>query len=105
MALINLEGESAKMCTIDSRVLCFFNNMLCFLYSIHAKVGARPQLGHQRRFNLAIREVVRKQVLKWLDHGIIYPFFYSEWVSPVQVITKKTSVTMIRNDKNKLITT
>ena len=60
---------------------------------------------HQRRLNPTLQEVVKKEVLKWLDHGIIYPISDSEWVSPVQVVPKKTSITVIRNDKNELVPT
>ena len=49
--------------------------------------------------------MVRKEVLKWLDHGIIYPISDSEWVSPVQVVPKKTGITVIRNEKNELVPT
>jgi len=44
-------------------------------------------------------------VLKWLDHGIIYPISNSGWVSLVQVFLKKIGITVIRNDKNELIPT
>ena len=44
-------------------------------------------------------------MLNWLDHRTIYLIFDSEWVSPVQVVPKKTSITMIRNDKNELVPT
>ena len=43
----------------------------------------------QRRLNNAMREVVKKEVLKLLHAGIIYPVPHSEWVSPVQVVLKK----------------
>jgi len=43
-------------------------------------------------------------VLKWLDHGIIYPISDSEWVNPVQAVYKKIDITVIRNDKNELVT-
>ena len=36
-----------------------------------------------------MREVVKKEVLKLLHVGIIYPVQDSEWVSPVQVVPKK----------------
>ena len=36
-----------------------------------------------------MKEVVRKEVLKWLDTGVIYPIFDSAWVSPVQVVPKR----------------
>ena len=43
----------------------------------------------QRRLNQAMKEVVRKEVLKWLDPGIIYPISDRSWVSSVQVVPKK----------------
>jgi hypothetical protein len=43
----------------------------------------------QRRLNNAMRDVVKKEVLKLLHAGIIYPVPHSEWVSPVQVVPKK----------------
>ena len=47
-----------------------------------------------------MKEVVRKEVLKWLDVRIIYPISDSAWVSPVQVVPKKggTIVTKIENN-------
>jgi hypothetical protein len=42
-------------------------------------------------------------VLKLLQAGVIYPVSNSEWVNPVQVVPKKGRMTVIRNDKNKLI--
>jgi hypothetical protein len=50
-----------------------------------------------------MREVVKKEVLKLLQAGIIYPMPHSKWVSRVQVVPKKGGMTMVRNDKNKLI--
>jgi hypothetical protein len=38
---------------------------------------------HHRRLNNAMREVVKKEVLKLLKAGVIYPVSDSEWVSPV----------------------
>ena len=39
-----------------------------------------------------MREVVKKEVLKLLHAGIIYPVQDSEWVSPVQVVPKKGGI-------------
>ena len=50
-----------------------------------------------------MREVVKKEVLKLLHAGIIYPVPHSEWVSPVQVVPKKGGMTVVKNDKNELI--
>jgi hypothetical protein len=50
-----------------------------------------------------MREVVKKEVLKLLKAGVIYPVSDSEWVSPVQVVPKKDGLTVIRIEKNELI--
>jgi hypothetical protein len=50
-----------------------------------------------------MREVVKKELLKLIKAGVIYPISNSEWVSPVQVVPKKGGMTIIRNEKNELI--
>ena len=55
--------------------------------------------------NPTMKEVVRKEVLKWLDAGVIYPISDSSWVSPVQVVPKKGGMTVVRDVDNKLIPT
>ena len=50
-----------------------------------------------------MKEVVRKEVLKWLDVGVIYPILDSSWVSPVQVIPKKGGTIVIRTENNALL--
>ena len=50
-----------------------------------------------------MEEVVRKEVLKWLDTGVIYPISDSAWVSPVQVVSKKGGTTVIRTENNILL--
>jgi hypothetical protein len=50
-----------------------------------------------------MREVVKKEVLKLLHTGIIYPVSNSEWVSPMQVMPKKGGMTVMKNEKNELI--
>ena len=50
-----------------------------------------------------MKEVVRTEVVKLLDAGIIYSISDSSWVSPVQVVPKKSRVTVITNADNELI--
>ena len=38
-----------------------------------------------------------------MQAGIIYPISDSQWVSPVQVVPKKTGLTVIKNEKEELI--
>ena len=46
-----------------------------------------------------MQEVVRVEVVKLLQGGIIYPISDSTWVSPTQVVPKKSRVTTVHNDK------
>jgi hypothetical protein len=62
-----------------------------------------PSREPQCRLNNAMMEVVKKDVLKLLHTGIIYPVPHGEWVSPVQVVPKKEGMTVVRNEKNELI--
>ena len=64
---------------------------------------AKPVVDHQRRLNPRIKEVVRKEILKLLEAGIIYPVADSQWVSPVHCVPKKGGITVVPNDKNELI--
>ena len=59
----------------------------------------------QRRLNPIMKEVVKKEVLKLLDIGVIYPIADSKWVSPNQVVPKKSGVTVVANENNELIPT
>jgi hypothetical protein len=63
----------------------------------------KPVVDHQRRLTHAMREVVKKEVIKLLDAGIIYPIPHSEWVSPIHCVPKKGGLTVVKNEKNELI--
>jgi len=69
-------------------------------HRIHLEDHAKPYLDRQRHLNPTLQEVVKKEVLKWLDHRITYPISDNDWVSPIQVVPKKNGFTVIRNDKN-----
>jgi hypothetical protein len=62
-----------------------------------------PSREPQRRLNNAMREFVKKEVLKLYQARIIYPMPHSEWVSPVQVVPKKGGMAVVRNEKNELV--
>ena len=47
-----------------------------------------------------MKEVVRNEILKLLEAGIIYPVTDSQWVSPVHCVTKKGGITIVPNDKD-----
>ncbi|KAM2068512.1 hypothetical protein ACFX16_000128 [Malus domestica] len=50
-------------------------------------------------------DVVKKEIIKLLDCGVIYPISDSHWVSPVQVVPKKSGVTVVKNEENELVPT
>src|SRR4030065_1039737 len=50
-----------------------------------------------------MKEVVRTEILKLLEAGIIYPIADSRWVSLVHCVPKKGGITVVPNDKNELI--
>ncbi|XP_059295655.1 uncharacterized protein LOC132048991 [Lycium ferocissimum] len=52
-----------------------------------------------------MQEVVKKEIIKWLDARVVYPIADSKWVSPVQCISKKGGITVVPNAKNELIPT
>jgi hypothetical protein len=63
----------------------------------------KPVVDQQRRLTHAMREVVKKEVIKLLDARIIYPVPHSEWVRPVHCVPEKGGSTIVKNDKNGLI--
>nr|GFC47313.1 reverse transcriptase domain-containing protein [Tanacetum cinerariifolium] len=64
-----------------------------------------PKVQSQRRVNLKIYDVIKKEVEKLLDTGLIYPISDSPWVSPIHYVPKKGGMTVIKNDENKLVPT
>ncbi|GJR84689.1 reverse transcriptase domain-containing protein [Tanacetum coccineum] len=67
--------------------------------------NAKPVVQHQRRVNPKIHEVIKQEVIKLLDAGLIYPISDSPWVSPVHCVPKKGGITVVKNEENELIPT
>nr|GEY89700.1 reverse transcriptase domain-containing protein [Tanacetum cinerariifolium] len=64
-----------------------------------------PKVQSQRRVNPKIHDVIKKEVKKLLDVGLIYPISNSPWVSPIHCVPKKGGMTVIKNDENELVPT
>lgn len=75
------------------------------MHRILLEDNAKPTRDAQRRLNPHMKEVVRAEVLKLLDVGIIYPISDSKWVSPVHVVPKKSGITVMKNKENELVPT
>ena len=72
---------------------------------IYLEEEARSVRQPHRRLNPHMDEVVRAEVLKLLQAGIIYPISDNTWVSPTQVVPKKSGVTTVRNEKGEEVPT
>ncbi|CAM8990507.1 unnamed protein product [Rhodiola kirilowii] len=77
---------------------------LC-MHRINLEDDARPSRDTLRRLNPKMNDVVKKEILKLLDAGIIYSIADSKWVSPVHVVPKKGGLTVVHNEHNDLIPT
>ena len=86
-SLKDLKGISPALCT----------------HRIPTDPNIPPSSEPQCRLNNAMREFVKKEVLKPLHACIIYVMPHSEWVSPVLVVPKKGGMTVVQNERNELI--
>lgn len=75
------------------------------MHKILLEDSSKNSVEAQRRLNPIMKEVVKKEIIKWLDAGIIYPISNSSWVSPIQCVPKKRGMTVVENEKNELIPT
>jgi hypothetical protein len=73
------------------------------MHKIHLEDNSKPSKEPQKRLNPAMQEVVRAEVIKLLDVGIIYPIFDSKWVSPIHVVPKRAGLTVVKNQDNELV--
>ena len=80
------------------------NPSIC-MHKILLNDNAKTSIEYQRMLNPVMKEVVRKEVLKWLNAGFIYAISDRSWVSPVHVVPKKCGFTVTRNEKNEMIPT
>ncbi|RVW66383.1 hypothetical protein CK203_065698 [Vitis vinifera] len=80
------------------------NTLVC-THHIYMEEEAKPVRQPQRRLNPHMQEVVRAEVLKLLQAGIIYPISDSPWVSPTQVVPKNSGIIVVQNDKGEKVAT
>ncbi|GJZ46157.1 reverse transcriptase domain-containing protein [Tanacetum coccineum] len=87
--IIDIKGIDPRFCT----------------HKILLKDDCKPSVQSQRRVNLKIHDVIKKEVIKLLDAGMIYPISDSLWVSPIHCVPKKGRMTVVANEDNELIPT
>ncbi|GJR77854.1 hypothetical protein Tco_0681912 [Tanacetum coccineum] len=81
--LSDIKGVSPEFCT----------------HKILMEEDYEPSVQSQRRVNPKIHDVIKKEVEKLLDAGLIYPISDSPWVSPVHCVPKKGGMTVITNEE------
>ncbi|KAL6343048.1 hypothetical protein AAG906_017860 [Vitis piasezkii] len=96
--------EEDKQCPVVISSRSPFIRRIVYLKSLEDD-EAKPVSQPQRRLNTHMQEVVRAEVLKLLQAGIIYPIPNSPWVSPTQVVPKKSGITVVQNDKGEDVST
>ncbi|WZZ51200.1 hypothetical protein YC2023_051307 [Brassica napus] len=75
------------------------------MHRIHLEDDAKTSVEQQRRLNPNLKEVVKKEIIKLQDAGVIYPILDSKWVSPVHVVPKRRGITVVKNENDELIPT
>nr|GEX56339.1 hypothetical protein [Tanacetum cinerariifolium] len=65
----------------------------------------KPVVQHQRRVNPKIHDVIKQEVIKLLEDGLIYLISDSPWVSLVHCVPKNGGFTVVENEDNELIPT
>ncbi|GJR39984.1 reverse transcriptase domain-containing protein [Tanacetum coccineum] len=62
---------------------------------------------HKKAFSRKTKDipVVKKEIVKLLDTGIIYLIVDSPWVSPIHCLPKKGGITVVTNENDELIPT
>nr|GEV78317.1 reverse transcriptase domain-containing protein [Tanacetum cinerariifolium] len=87
--LSDIQGINLKFCT----------------HKILMEEDYKPAVQHQRRFNPKIHDVIKKEVEKLLDAGLIYSISDSPWVSLIHCMPKKGGFTVVENEENEMIPT
>ncbi|GJX20549.1 reverse transcriptase domain-containing protein [Tanacetum coccineum] len=55
--------------------------------------------------NPNMQEVVKKEIVKLLDTGIVHPIADSPWVSPIHCVPKKGDIIVVTNENDELVPT
>lgn len=59
------------------------------------ETDAKPVVYNQQQLNPKMKDVVRTEILKLLEAGIIYPITDSRWVILVHCVPKKGGITLM----------
>nr|GEW85819.1 reverse transcriptase domain-containing protein [Tanacetum cinerariifolium] len=100
-ALIDIFKSRKKAITWKLTNIRGINPEFCS-HKILLKDDFSPKVQSQRKVNPKIHDVIKKEVEKLLDAGLIYPISDSPWVSPVHCVPKKGERMLKRCEDTKL---
>nr|GEU93295.1 DNA-directed DNA polymerase [Tanacetum cinerariifolium] len=87
--IFNIKGIDPRFCT----------------HKILMEEDYKLDVQSQRWVNPKIHDMIKKEVIKLLDAGMIYPISDSPWVSPIHCVPKKGGMIVVANENNELILT
>nr|GEW87519.1 reverse transcriptase domain-containing protein [Tanacetum cinerariifolium] len=87
--IIDIKGIDPRFCT----------------HKILMEEDYKPVVQSQRRVNLKIHKVIKKEVIQLLDVRKIYSISDCPWVSPIHCVPKKGGITVVEKKNNELIPT
>ena len=73
------------------------------MHKINLEEDAKPVVDYQRRLHPKMKEEVRKEVIRLIGSGIIYPIADCKWVNSVHCVPKKGGMTVVPNDEDELV--
>ncbi|GKB45816.1 reverse transcriptase domain-containing protein [Tanacetum coccineum] len=82
---------------------CIFSSF--YKHKIQLLEDKKPVVQKQKRLNPNMQEVVKKEIVKLLDTGIVYLIADSPWVSPIHCVPKKGGITVVTNENDELVLT
>ncbi|GJT81056.1 reverse transcriptase domain-containing protein [Tanacetum coccineum] len=104
---VYLHGDKSFLIIISSELSekrkCYFCSPSYCTHKILMEDDYKSIIQPQRRLNPKVQDVVKNEIVKLLDSGLIYPISDSSWVSLIQVVPKKGGITVVLNDNNELI--
>ncbi|GJV80825.1 reverse transcriptase domain-containing protein [Tanacetum coccineum] len=69
-------------------------------HNILLEENFKPVIQPHRRLNPKVQKVVKNEIMRLLDSGLIYPISDSLWVSPIHVVPKKGGIIVVLNENN-----
>ncbi|GKD32078.1 DNA-directed DNA polymerase [Tanacetum coccineum] len=72
------------------------------MHNILMEDNFKPVVQPQSRLNPKVQDMVKAEIVKLLDAGLIYSILDSPWISPIHVVPKKGGMTVITSEKNEI---